>query len=129
MQSERVGFAVDALLAIAGPADDRIEDRADVRPDRRVPGPEEIAPGDVPGPRLGAEERDRRPRLPVDQRDLGHSAIPSIATADISASLSPGAQAMIGLPWLRPSPARKSLTYPPASLTRRMAARQSHAFM
>ena len=63
VQAELVGDAVDPLLAVARPADDRIEDRTDVAPDRRIAWPEQIAPGDPPLARLGAEKRDRRARV------------------------------------------------------------------
>ena len=121
VQAERVVPPADPR-AVARPADDRIEDRADVRPDRRIARPEKVAAAGPPGSRLGAGERDGRLRVVLRQRDRAHSAMPSIAAAEISASLTPGAQAISGLPLVSPSPLRKSLTYPPASWTSRIAA-------
>src|SRR5271165_1686347 len=108
VQPERIVAAADPL-AVASPADHGIEDRADVGPDRRIASPEQIAACDAPGARLGALKRNRRASLSMGQRHLIHSAIPSMATAETSASLSSGAQAINGLPLVRPSPARKSL--------------------
>ena len=71
------------------------------------PGQSRSRPAIAPGSRLGAEERDRRARVAMGQRDLGHSAMPSMAAAEMSASLTPGAQAMSGLPLVRPSPLEK----------------------
>ena len=61
VQPERILHALDPR-AVARPADDRIEDRADLVPDRRIAGPQQVAPADAPGPRLGAGQRDRRAR-------------------------------------------------------------------
>ncbi len=109
VQAEGVSPAVDPG-AVAGPADDGIEDRADLGPDRRIARPQKLAPADRPAARLGAGQRNRRARRPVGELDRGHSTIPSSSTAEISASFTPGAQAMSGLPLVSPSPARKLLT-------------------
>src|SRR5260370_11594113 len=116
-------------FAVPRPADDGIKDRADFAPDRRIARQRQGAPRHAPDSRLRAQERDFGARSAMRQRDLIHRTIPSMAAAEINASLTPGAQAISGLPRLRPSPLRKSLTYPPASLTSRIPARQSHALM
>ena len=110
VEREGIGAPIDPLLAVARPADHRIEDRTDFAPDRRIAGPHQLAPAGPPLPRLGAEERDRRLRVAVDERDPGHGATPSKAAAAIRASLTPGADATSALPLVRPSPVRKSLT-------------------
>ena len=56
------------------------------------------------------QEIDRRAGGPATKLDGAHRVIPSIAAAEISASLTPGAQAMSGLPLVSPSPLKKSLT-------------------
>ena len=98
VQAERIVAAVDAR-AVPRPTDDWVEDRADFVPDRRIARPQQVSPADAPAPGLRAFERDRRPRIPTRKSDRRHSTIPSISTADISASLTPGAQAMMGFPW------------------------------
>ena len=109
VQAERVMPSADPC-AVARPADDRIEDRADVRPDRRIARPQEVASFDAPASRLRAGEGDGRARFAFDEFDGAHRTIPSIAAAEISASLTPGAQAISGLPLVSPSPLKKSLT-------------------
>ena len=109
MEAERVLPSSDPG-AVARPADDRVEDRADVGPERRIARPKEIAARDAPATRLRAGEGDGRAGGPAGKLDGAHRMIPSIAAAEISASLTPGAQAMSGLPLVSPSPLKKSLT-------------------
>src|ERR1700722_15155960 len=110
MQGKRIADTVDPFLPITRPANDRVEDRTDVAPDRWIPRPQKIAPGGPPTSRLGAEKRDRRARVSIGECDLGHGVTPSNAAAAISASVMPEAQTISGLPLARPSPLRKSLT-------------------
>ena len=68
------------------------------------PGDEDVlrkVSKDLSGSGLAVGERDEAP---------GHGISPSIDAAASSASLTPGAQARIGLPFRNPSPPRKSLT-------------------
>ena len=58
VQAERIAAPGDPG-AVARPADDRIEDRADVGPDRRVARPQKIAVRDAPASRLGPRQGDR----------------------------------------------------------------------
>ena len=111
VQTQRIASPADPR-AVARPADHRIEDRADLAPDRRIARPQQFDVADAPGDRFGAAARDRKPRRARGERDrrFGHGASPGIAATAISESLRPGAQATIGAPRRRPSPARKSLT-------------------
>ena len=110
VQPERIGVALNPRLAVPRPPDDRIEDRTDVGPDRRIARPHQIPPGNPPLYGFAAEKRDRGLRVAAGERDFGHQTIPSKAAAAMSACLIPGAQAMSALPLARPSPFRKSLT-------------------
>ena len=111
VQPQRIMSAADPR-AVARPADHRIEDRADLTPDRRIARPQQFDAADAPRRRFRAAPRDRKPRLARGERDrrFRHGASPGIAATAMSESLRPGAQATIGAPRRRPSPARKSLT-------------------
>ena len=96
---------------VARPADDREQDRADLAPDRRIARPQKVAPADPPGARFGAGQRDLGARpVAFEGYQIGHGFKPLIAAASTSAAFTPGAQAISGLPLVKPSPARKSLT-------------------
>ena len=75
------------------------------------PGQRRSRPATLPASRLGAQRGAMVARAaPEASSIVAHRTIPSIAAAEISASLTPGAQAMSGLPLVSPSPLRKSLT-------------------
>src|SRR5208337_35671 len=88
VQAERVLASADPG-AVARPADHRIENRADVGPDRRIARPKEVSATDPPASRLGAQQGVRRAGGPATKLDSAHRVIPSIAAAEISASLTP----------------------------------------
>ena len=109
VQAERIPASADPR-AVARPADDRVKDRADVGPEPRIARPKQVLARDPPASRLGAGDGDGRAGRPASKLDSAHRLIPSIAAAEISASLTPAAQAMSGLPLVSPSPLKKSLT-------------------
>ncbi len=51
--------------AVARPADDREQDRTDLRPDRGIARPQQIDAADAPGPRLGADRATRSRASPA----------------------------------------------------------------